>query len=67
MKSLLQGSYGARDYCVQQDVSALIWGRTYYYRFRALGALSPVGRTRIARRGMIPDTWKCGLSITSGR
>ncbi len=38
----------ARDYCVQQDVSALIWGRTYYYRFQSGGRSSLVGRTRLA-------------------
>lgn len=40
-----------RDYCVQLDVSALFWGRTYYYRFQSGGRTSLVGRTRLAPAG----------------
>lgn len=36
----------ARDHTVKIDVSGLQPGRSYYYRFAALGELSPVGRTR---------------------
>lgn len=40
-----------RDYCVHVDVSALVWGRTYYYRFQSGGRTSLVGRTRLAPVG----------------
>lgn len=40
-----------RDFTVKVDVSGLAAGRTYYYRFRALGATSPIGRTRTAPSG----------------
>ena len=36
----------ARDYTVKLDAVALEPGTTYYYRFSARGARSPVGRTR---------------------
>jgi alkaline phosphatase D len=35
-----------RDYTVKVDVDGLEPGRTYYYRFEALGATSTIGRTR---------------------
>lgn len=35
-------------HCVHVDVGGLAPGRTYYYRFRAGGQVSPVGRTRTA-------------------
>ena len=35
-----------RDYTVKVDVGGLDPGRTYYYRFRAMGRASPLGRTR---------------------
>ncbi len=35
-----------RDLTVKVDASGLEAGTTYYYRFRALGSTSPVGRTR---------------------
>lgn len=34
------------DFTVKVDVAGLAPGTTYYYRFEALGARSPVGRTR---------------------
>jgi alkaline phosphatase D len=40
-----------RDFCVKVDVTGLDAATTYFYRFRALGAESPVGRTRTAPRG----------------
>lgn len=36
----------ARDYTVKVDVDALEPGSVYYYRFKALGGTSPVGRTK---------------------
>lgn len=36
----------ARDFTVKLDLGGLPAGRTLYYRFAALGAVSPVGRTR---------------------
>ncbi|MCH2172506.1 alkaline phosphatase D family protein [Myxococcota bacterium] len=41
------GMTGARqDFTVKVDVTGLSPGRTYYYRFDALGQSSPIGRTR---------------------
>jgi alkaline phosphatase D len=39
------------DFTVKVDVSGLVWGRYYYYRFAAQGRWSPVGRTRLAPAG----------------
>ncbi len=39
------------DYTVKLDPAGLDAGTTYYYRFRALGHDSPVGRARTAPRG----------------
>src|SRR5262245_19300026 len=36
------------DYTVKLDVDGLKPGRTYYYKFKALGHMSPTGRTRTA-------------------
>jgi alkaline phosphatase D len=36
----------ARDYTLKVDVDALKPGSVYYYRFKALGGTSPVGRTK---------------------
>jgi|LNFM01.1.fsa_nt_gb alkaline phosphatase D len=43
----------ARDFTVKVDANGLSAGRTYYYRFRAMGAVSPIGRTRTAPDGDI--------------
>lgn len=40
-----------RDHTVKVDAGGLDPGKTYYYRFIALGGSSPVGRTRTAPRG----------------
>jgi alkaline phosphatase D len=40
-----------RDYTVKIDAAGLEPGTTYYYRFRALGRTSVVGRTRTAPAG----------------
>lgn len=42
-----------RDFTVKVDVLGLAAGRTYYYRFEALGDRSPVGRTRTAPSGAV--------------
>ena len=39
------------DFTVKHDVTELSPGRTYYYRFFALGRQSPIGRTRTAPVG----------------
>ena len=41
----------ARDYTVKVDVSGLYPGLSYFYRFKALGVTSQVGRTRTAPVG----------------
>lgn len=41
----------SRDYTVKIDVDGLDAGATYYYRFEALGAWSPAGRTRTLPSG----------------
>jgi len=41
----------ARDFTVKVDFAGLAPGTTYYYRFTAHGAQSPVGRTRTAPAG----------------
>jgi alkaline phosphatase D len=40
-----------RDFTVKADVAGLTPGTEYYYRFRAVGALSPTGRTRTLASG----------------
>ncbi len=45
-KSDTLSTYPARDYTVKVDVDALKPGSVYYYRFKALGSTSPVGRTK---------------------
>jgi alkaline phosphatase D len=37
-----------RNYCFKVEATELSPGTTYYYRFRALGLASPIGRTRTA-------------------
>lgn len=44
-----------RDFTVKVDVSNLQPGSTYYYRFKALGVQSPVGRTKTLPEGT-PDS-----------
>jgi len=41
----------AGDHTVHVNATGLAPGRTYYYRFRALGHTSPIGRTRTAPEG----------------
>jgi len=42
-----------RDYTVKVDATGLTAGTTYYYRFRAMGLTSPVGRTKTAPTGAV--------------
>jgi alkaline phosphatase D len=50
----------SRDHTVKVDVGGLSPGATYWYRFRALGRTSPVGRTRTAPVGS-PSTVSLAL------
>ena len=43
----------ATDFTVKIDVGGLSPGTTYYYRFYALGRVSPIGRTRTAPSGAV--------------
>lgn len=46
-----------RDFCVKVDPEGLAPGQSYYYRFEALGAQSPLGRTRtLPDQGLSPLT-----------
>lgn len=40
-----------RDFTVKLDFAGLAAGTTYYYRFEAMGDVSPLGRTRTAPQG----------------
>jgi len=53
-KVVTEGTFvtsSARDYTVKVDARGLAAGRTYYYRFRAEGRTSAVGRTKTAPAG----------------
>ncbi|MFO7179869.1 MAG: alkaline phosphatase D family protein [Pseudomonadota bacterium] len=41
------------DFTVKVEAKGLLPGRTYYYRFAALGHRSPIGRTRTLPRGRL--------------
>ena len=43
----------SRDFTVKVDVRNLASGQYYYYRFHALGAYSPTGRTKTASSGAV--------------
>jgi len=51
----------ASDFTVKVDVSGLIWGRNYFYRFFAEGRQSPVGRTRLAPKTDEADQLRFGV------
>ncbi|MFO0608905.1 MAG: alkaline phosphatase D family protein [Polyangiales bacterium] len=55
----------AADRTVHVTAAGLAPGRTYYYRFRALGALSPVGRTRTAPEGRVDRLRLAAVSCNS--
>ncbi len=44
---------GSRDYTVKVDAAGLPSGERLFYRFKAGGAMSPVGRTRTAPTGVV--------------
>lgn len=55
-KVVLSGSAEAnaeRDFTVKVDARGLQPGRTYYYRFSALGSTSKIGRTKTAPSGSV--------------
>jgi alkaline phosphatase D len=52
----------ARDFTVKVDANGLAAGTTYYYRFRAMGETSPIGRTRTAPDG---DTSRVRFAVIS--
>ncbi|MDO9017967.1 MAG: alkaline phosphatase D family protein [Myxococcales bacterium] len=55
----------ARDYTVKVDASGLTAGTTYYYRFRANGMTSPVGRTRTTATGALDRARLAVVSCSS--
>ena len=55
----------ARDYTVKVDATGLTAGTTYYYRFRANGMTSPVGRTRTAGTGAVDRVRLAIISCSS--
>ncbi|MBL8680077.1 MAG: alkaline phosphatase D family protein [Myxococcales bacterium] len=52
----------SRDFTVKVDANGLTAGRTYFYRFRAMGETSPIGRTRTAPEG---DVSRLRLALVS--
>lgn len=55
---------GDRDFTVKLDAIGLDAGTTYYYRFRALGRASLIGRTRTAPSGAV-DRIRMGVAACS--
>lgn len=55
----------ARDFTCKLDVDGLAPGTTYYYRFRALGQDSPIGRTRTLPVGAVDRLRIAVLSCAS--
>jgi alkaline phosphatase D len=53
------------DFTVKVDVSELVWGRNYYYRFFAQGRQSPIGRTRLAPSGEEASQLRFGVCACS--
>ena len=54
------------DYTIKVDVTGLVWGREYYYRFFNQGRQSPVGRTRLApTSGDMVDQLRFGVCSCS--
>jgi phosphodiesterase/alkaline phosphatase D-like protein len=43
----------ARDWTVKAEAAGLLPGQDYFYRFRAAGAVSPIGRTRTLPMGAV--------------
>jgi alkaline phosphatase D len=55
----------ARDYTVKVDATGLTAATTYYFRFRANGMTSPVGRTRTAGTGAVDRVRLAMVSCSS--
>jgi len=54
------------DFTAKVDVTGLMWGRDYYYRFFNQGVQSPVGRTRLApMAGVAVDQLRFGVCSCS--
>lgn len=53
-----------RNGCIKVDLDGLKPGRAYYYRFRAMDQVSPVGRTRTAPAGKV-DQMRIALTSCS--
>jgi alkaline phosphatase D len=49
-RTLAVTAVAERDWTIKHDADGLVPGKTYYYRFSALGFDSPVGRTRTANQ-----------------
>lgn len=63
VRTLAVTAVAARDWTVKHDAEGLEPGRTYYYRFRALGHDSPIGRTRTA--GLNPSRLRLAVCSCS--
>jgi alkaline phosphatase D len=53
------------DFTAKVDVTDLVWGRYYYYRFFAQGRQSPIGRTRLAPKSSEADQLRFGVCSCS--
>lgn len=62
VKSGMEKAAAERDYTVKLVASGLKPGGRYFYRFRALGTVSPVGRTRTLPKGRVE---KLGIALAS--
>ncbi len=60
IKSGTTSTEQSKDYTVKVDVDSLAAGTTYYYRFKALGKTSMVGRTKTTPTGEV-DEIKIGV------
>ncbi|MGQ0528653.1 MAG: alkaline phosphatase D family protein [Panacagrimonas sp.] len=65
LRSLMTEARPERDHTVKVDMQGLSPGTTYYYRFRALGQDSPIGRTRTLPQGAVNRLRIAVLSCSS--
>jgi len=54
-----------RDFTVKVDVTDLVWGRNYFYRFLSQGRQSPIGRTRLAPKSNEAEQLRFGVCSCS--